>query len=90
LRPHIVWFGEVVPAFYDAIPIVEKADIVVVIGTSLAVYPAAGLVHYTKSGVPVFVVDPNRPGVTLKNVVYIEEKAGTGVEILKMKLEKLK
>jgi len=90
LRPHIVWFGEAVPAFYDAIPIVENADIVVVIGTSLAVYPAAGLVHYAKSGAPVFVIDPNRPGVVLKNVVYIDEKAGSGIKILKMKLEKLK
>jgi NAD-dependent deacetylase len=90
LRPHIVWFGEAVPAIYDAIPIVENADIVVVIGTSLAVYPAAGVVHYAKPGVPVFVVDPNRPEVGLKNVIYIDEKAVTGVEILKLKLEKLK
>jgi NAD-dependent deacetylase len=90
LRPHIVWFGEAVPAIYEAIPIVENADIVVVIGTSLAVYPAAGLVHYAKPGAPVFVVDPNRPEVALKNVVYIDEKAGTGVEILKLRLEKLK
>jgi NAD-dependent deacetylase len=90
LRPHIVWFGEAVPAIYDAIPLVEKADFVVVIGTSLAVYPAAGLVHYAKPGAPVFVVDPNRPEVALKNVVYIDEKAGAGVEILKLKLEKLK
>ena len=90
LRPHIVWFGEAVPAIYDAIPLVENADFVVVIGTSLAVYPAAGLVHYAKPGAPVFVVDPNRPEVALKNVVYIDEKAGKGVEILKQKLEKLK
>jgi NAD-dependent deacetylase len=90
LRPNIVWFGEAVPAIYDAIPLFENADIVVVIGTSLAVYPAAGLVHYAKPGAPVFVVDPNRPEVALKNVVYIDEKAGTGVEILKQKLEKLK
>jgi NAD-dependent deacetylase len=90
LRPNIVWFGEAVPAFYDAIPIVENTDIIVVIGTSLVVYPAAGLVHYAKPKTPVFVVDPNRPDAVLKNVVYIDEKAGTGVEILKMKLEKLK
>ena len=90
LRPHIVWFGEAVPAIYEAIPMVENADIVVVIGTSLAVYPAAGLVHYAKPGAPVFVVDPNRPDVALKNVVYIDEKAGDGVKILKLKLEKLK
>jgi len=90
LRPHIVWFGEAVPAIYDAIPIVENADIIVVIGTSMAVYPAAGLVHYAKPEAPVFVIDPNRPGTALKNVVYIEEKAGVGVEILTQKLKKLK
>lgn len=88
LRPHIVWFGEAVPAFYDAIPIVENADILVVIGTSMAVYPAAGLVDYAKSGTPIFIVDPSRPEGVVKNAVYIEEKAGTGVEILKTKLEK--
>jgi NAD-dependent deacetylase len=90
LRPHIVWFGEPVPAIYDAIPIVENADIIVVIGTSLAVYPAAGLVHYAKPEAPVFVVDPNRPETVLKNVVYIDEKASVGVEILKQKLKKLR
>jgi NAD-dependent deacetylase len=90
LRPNIVWFGEAVPAFYDAIPIIENADIIVVIGTSMVVYPAAGLVHYAKPEATVFVVDPNRPEVALKNVVYIDEKAGTGVEILKQKLEKIK
>ncbi len=90
LRPNIVWFGEAVPAFYDAIPLVENADIVVVIGTSLAVYPAAGLVNYAKPGAPIFVVDPNRPDTYLKNAVYIDEKAGIGVDLLKQKLEKLK
>ena len=90
LRPHIVWFGEAVPAIYDAIPVVENADIVVVIGTSLAVYPAAGLVHYAKPDAPVFVIDPNRPETALRNVVYIDEKASVGVEILIQKLKKLK
>jgi NAD-dependent deacetylase len=90
LRPHIVWFGEPVPALYDAIPFVEEADIIVVVGTSMVVYPAAGLVHYAKPEASVFVVDPNRPGVALKNVVYIEEKAGDGISILKEKLKKLK
>ena len=89
LRPHIVWFGESVPALNDAIPIIEEADIIVVVGTSMVVYPAASLVHYAKPEAPVFVVDPNRPEVSLKNVVYIDEKVGTGVEILKEKLEKL-
>jgi NAD-dependent deacetylase len=90
LRPHIVWFGEPVPALYDAIPFVEEADIIVVVGTSMVVYPAAGLVHYAKPEASVFVVDPNRPEVSLKNVVYIEEKVGKGIRILKEKLEKLK
>lgn len=90
LRPHIVWFGEAVPEISNAIQIVQKADILVVIGTSLAVYPAASLVNYIQSGTPIFVVDPNRPDVFQDNVIYIEKKAGEGIEILKMKLEKLK
>ena len=89
LRPHIVWFGEAVPAMQDALSIVQKADIFIVIGTSLAVYPAAGLVNYIKPEIPLFVVDPNRPEIFVKNVTYIQEKAGKGVEILKLKLEKL-
>ena len=90
LRPHIVWFGEAVPAMDDAIPIVEKADILVVIGTSLNVYPAAGLVNYTRNGTPIFVIDPERPQVYIRNVKYIQEKAGKGVEILKEQLKALK
>lgn len=90
LRPHIVWFGEAVPAFYDAIPMVEAADILVVVGTSMQVYPAAGLANYVRPGVPVFVVDPVRPAFYMKNVTYIEEKASVGMNILKTKLEKLK
>ena len=89
LRPHIVWFGEAVPAIDDAIPIVESADILVVIGTSLNVYPAAGLVNYAKRGTPIFVIDPERPSVFIRNVNYIQEKAGKGVEILKEKLKEL-
>ena len=90
LRPHIVWFGEAVPEIPNAIKIVEQADILLVIGTSLAVYPAASLVNYTKPGTPIFVVDPMRPDVFQKNVTYIEKKAGEGIEILKTKLENLK
>jgi NAD-dependent deacetylase len=86
LRPHIVWFGEAVPAIDDAIPIVESADILVVIGSSLNVYPAAGLVNYAKRGIPIFVIDPERPEVFIRNVTYIQEKAGKGVEILKEQL----
>lgn len=87
LRPHIVWFGEAVPAMDDAIPLVESADILVVIGTSLNVYPAAGLVNYAGRETPIFVIDPERPQVYIRHVTYIQEKAGKGVEILKEKLK---
>lgn len=89
LRPHIVWFGEAVPAMDDAVPLAELADIMVVIGTSLNVYPAAGLVNYVKKDTPIFVIDPERPSVHIRNVTYIQEKASKGVEILKDKLGKL-
>ncbi len=89
LRPHIVWFGEAVPAMDEAIPWVEDADILVVIGTSLNVYPAAGLVHYVRKGIPIFVIDPERPSVFIRNVNYIQEKAGKGVEILKERLKEM-
>lgn len=89
LRPHIVWFGEAVPAMEEAIPIAESADIMAIIGTSLNVYPAAGLVNYVRKGTPIFVVDPERPSVYIRNVTYIQEKAGRGVELLKNKLEEI-
>jgi NAD-dependent deacetylase len=89
LRPHIVWFGEAVPAMEEAIPIAESADIMVVIGTSLNVYPAAGLVNYVRKGTPIFVVDPERPSAYIRNVRYIQEKAGRGVKLLKEELAKL-
>lgn len=89
LRPHIVWFGEAVPAMDEAIPMVESADILVVVGTSLNVYPAAGLVNYAKRGTPIFVIDPERPPMYIRNVTYIQEKAGKGVELLKEKLKAL-
>jgi len=87
LRPYVVWFGEAVPAMDEAVPMVESADILVVIGTSLNVYPAAGLVNYAKRGIPIYVIDPERPSVYIRNVNYIREKAGKGVEILKEKLK---
>src|ERR1035437_4565135 len=61
LRPHIVWFGEEVPAMEEAISIIEAADYLCVIGTSLNVYPAAGLIHYAPQNIPVFLIDPNPP-----------------------------
>jgi len=87
LRPYIVWFGEAVPNMDVAIPMVESADILVVIGTSLNVYPAAGLLNYAKRGTPIYVIDPEHPSVFIRNVNYIQEKAGKGVEILKEKLK---
>ena len=61
LRPHIVWFGEEVPAFGQATKIMDAADLVLVVGTSLQVYPAAGLVGLAPVGVPIVVVDPHSP-----------------------------
>ena len=90
LRPHIVWFGEQVPAIPDAIPYIQQADIMVVVGTSLVVYPAAGLLNYLRTDIPVFVVDPNVPTVNNKNVKYIQKKAGEGINELISELEKLK
>lgn len=80
LRPHVVWFGEAVPAISEAAEISQQADIYAVVGTSLQVYPAAGLVDFVSSEVPVFVVDPGaaRPGRS-ENVTLYREKASTGV-----------
>lgn len=83
LRPHIVWFGEQVPMIEKAAEICRKADIFVVIGTSLVVYPAAGLVHYTDFTVPKYVIDPNQPEISnMSNVQYITQKATIGMQQL--------
>ncbi len=87
LRPHIVWFGEQVPEMENAQEISSDADIFIIIGTSLNVYPAAGLVHFTKKDCPIFIIDPNEvnnPGIS--NLVMIRESAGKGVPILVEKL----
>ncbi len=90
LRPHIVWFGEPVPAIEDAINIASQADIFVVIGTSLNVYPAAGLIDYVPFKSPVFIIDPKPLNTKLnKKYEFIMEKAGKGVEILNEKLMKI-
>ena len=87
LRPHIVWFGEQVPMIEVAGKIASQADIFIVIGTSLVVYPAAGLVHYTDFTVPKYVVDPNKPTISnMQNVEYITKKASVGVKMLVDKL----
>jgi NAD-dependent deacetylase len=83
LRPHIVWFGEQVPMIEKSAEICRKADIFMVIGTSLVVYPAAGLVHYTDFTVPKIVIDPNRPEISdMQNVEYITEKSSIGVRMI--------
>lgn len=84
LRPHIVWFGEAVPKMEIAIDITEQADIFVVIGTSMAVYPAAGLVHYVGYNIPIYIIDPAKPDISFKkNMTFIQEKASVGMEKLK-------
>lgn len=88
LRPHIVFFGEAVPAIEEAIPICESADAFVVIGTSMNVYPAAGLINYVRRGTPIFVVDPYEVPIPAGlNVDHILKGAEEGVEILKQKLD---
>jgi len=80
LRPNIVWFGEPVPMMEKAIEEALSADIFLVAGTSLVVYPAAGLVHYVPEEVPVFVVDPKMPDLPRRpNLHLYEEKASTGM-----------
>jgi NAD-dependent deacetylase len=87
LRPDIVWFGEPVPAFGEAARIAGMADIFAVIGSSLVVYPAAGLLGYVPGNVPIFVVDPTEVSTPFRSrIEHIREKAGTGIEILKEKL----
>ncbi|MFC0876619.1 NAD-dependent deacetylase [Saccharicrinis sp. FJH2] len=87
LRPHIVFFGEAVPAIEDAIPVCEKADLFAVIGTSMNVYPAASLIHYTPKGIPLFLLDPE-PASLMYSMDVIADKAAAGIEILKQKLMK--
>lgn len=82
LRPHIVWFGEAVPNISAAAEFVSKADILVIIGTSMVVYPAAGLIHYASSKTPIYVIDPRPAEIGRPHIHYIREKAGQGVETL--------
>lgn len=84
LRPHIVWFGEEVPMMEEAIPLVYSADIFVVIGTSLVVYPAAGLLNYVALQTPKFIIDKKVPYTSpMRNLTVIEKPASEGVLELK-------
>lgn len=83
MRPHIVFFQEAVPNMDAAAEIVEQADIFVVIGTSLVVYPAASLIHYVRAGVPIYYIDPNPANVSMiPGVTVIEATATKGMKIL--------
>jgi NAD-dependent deacetylase len=86
LRPHIVWLGEPVPMIETVLPIVAQADIFVVIGTSLQVYPAAGLVHEVPYNKPIYILDKKIPTVSGKHIVSIEMPAATGFEVLRKHL----
>ena len=88
LRPHIVWFEEAVPMMEEATKLVRQADIFVVVGTSLAVYPAAGLVNYAPYHIAKFIVDKKIPYTSsLYNLSVIEKPATEGVEELKLLLK---
>lgn len=88
LRPHIVWFEEPVPMIETAANIVSMADVFVVIGTSLAVYPAAGLLHYAPRHIPKYILDKTIPPTGhVPNLVAIEAPASQGIEVLKEKLK---
>ena len=89
LRPHIVWFGEMVPLLEKAIKITQSADILVIIGTSMQVYPAASLVDYVKPNTPIYFIDP-KPTVTANdynNFTIIKDFAGAGTDKLSMFLK---
>lgn len=80
LRPHIVWFGEDVPMMDKAIAITEQADFIMIIGTSMQVYPAAGLVQYAPNNTPIYFIDP-KPSISAnERLTVFSEKATTGVQ----------
>lgn len=83
LRPHIVWFGEAVPKIEAAIDAVEQADVLLIVGTSLQVYPAAGLYRYAKAETPIYIVDPKDVPVRDGRVTHIKDVATKGMEVFK-------
>lgn len=88
LRPYIVFFGEGVPYFSAACDVAGQADMMIVVGTSLNVYPAASLLHYAPAGIPIYVVDPGEPelGIWRDKVTHIKQPASVGVPELVNKL----
>ncbi|SFT80900.1 NAD-dependent deacetylase [Lishizhenia tianjinensis] len=83
LRPHVVWFGEAVPALDQAAEIVSRADLFLVVGTSLQVYPAAGLIHYNPLGTPSFIIDPHADEFSLSEFKNIAKPVTEGMAIFK-------
>ena len=83
LRPHIVWFGEAVPKIDQAIDAVEAADILLIVGTSLQVYPAAGLYRFAKTGTPIYIIDPKDVTVRDGRLTHIKDVATKGMEVFK-------
>ena len=87
LRPNIVWFGEMVPLIEVAATFAAKADIFIVVGTSMVVYPAAGLINYVPYDTMKYIVDPHRPDVgNVPYTKFIEDKASTGMEVVRVAL----
>ena len=84
LRPHVVWFGEAVPALEDAIPLIESADVFTVIGTSLQVYPAAGLIHYAPKTATKILIDPNLGSFSIpSDFIKIAKNSTAAIQDLK-------
>ncbi len=80
LRPHIVWFGEAVPMIGQAMDAVEHADVILIVGTSLQVYPAAGLYRYAKADTPIYIIDPKELSVRDSRLIHIKDVATKGME----------
>ena len=80
LRPHIVWFGEAVPKIEAAIDAVQRADILLIVGTSLQVYPAAGLYRYAGNETPIFIIDPKDVPVHDRRITHIKDVATSGMK----------
>ncbi|MEZ4800460.1 MAG: NAD-dependent deacylase [Flavobacteriales bacterium] len=90
LRPHIVWFGEEVPMIEPAAHICAQADLFLIVGTSLQVYPAAGLIHYTPLGIPKYIVDPSIPENVGLDIKAISKGGSEGLTELKEILLRMK
>jgi NAD-dependent deacetylase len=86
LRPHIVWFGEMVPEIENAIRLVRRTDILAIVGTSLEVYPAAGFINEIDYDTPIYLIDPNKIQHVSQSVIHIQESATRGVKLLIDKL----